>query len=293
MRFLIIMFVLVLLTNTRNITYNVSISSRQMQYSLVAYCIGIGGIGAHSWQCSPCKKYFTDQVNNVSVFKTGFLNYNVHVYVAYNHVLNEIIIGWAGTEVLSITDWIDDIDILLITYPLAKDCNCKVHQGWWNTYNAIRIPLWQTVMRYSNTFSKPQIRISGHSMGSALATHCSLDGYLNYDVRYDYIYTFGTPRVGDSKFAEYYHQRIPNHVRVVHYKDPVPHIPGQIFGYHHIATEEFYTTQDSNGTHITCNESGEDPLCSNQYGRWKIVNIDDHLHYMGYSLATNTLMCKV
>merc|ERR1719336_3439111 len=40
-----------------------------------------------------------------------------------------------------------------------------------------------------------------------------------------FIYTFGQPRAGGIKFARWYNQYFPQHMRVVHYDDAVPHVP--------------------------------------------------------------------
>ncbi len=47
-------------------------------------------------------------------------------------------------------------------------------------------------------------------------------------VTLDTVRTFGSPRVGDLAFAEYYLLNVPDTQRMVHYKDPVPHIPYRV-----------------------------------------------------------------
>ena len=81
------------------------------------------------WTCPACKKYFPG-VTNVTVFKTGFADYDVHAFVAYEPTYNEIIIAFEGTEPLSITDWIDDLEYHEIQYPLSSACDCEVHKGF-------------------------------------------------------------------------------------------------------------------------------------------------------------------
>ena len=130
-------------------------------------------------------------------------------------------------------------------------------------------------------------------IGSALATHCALDGYITYNVSYDYVYTYGPPRVGDGNFANYYVERIPYHYRVTHHKDPVPQLPEEWMkkGYHHISHEVYYPN-DPNSTYIICNGSGEDPNCRDKYGL-DLIFVADHLDYMGYDFTTNEIGCKV
>ena len=72
-----------LLTNVINgDEYDITLANRYCQYCLVTYCIGLGGHGVPKWDCPACKKYFPG-VTNVTVFKTGFADYDVHAFVAY------------------------------------------------------------------------------------------------------------------------------------------------------------------------------------------------------------------
>jgi len=245
------------------------------------------------WDCPACKKYFPG-VTNVTVFKTGFSDYDIHAFVAYEPTFPEIIIAFEGTEPLSIANWIDDLEYHKIYYPLSSACECKVHKGFWDTYNSIRLPLWQQVLVYLEAFGKHlPVHITGHSLGSALATHCALDGYLNYNQSYDFVYTFGPPRVGDDDFAKFYVERVPNHFRVTHHRDPVPQLPEQwmALGYHHISHEVYYPN-NPNTTYKVCDGSGEDPTCRDQYGL-DLLFIADHLDYMGFSFTDNEIECKV
>jgi len=295
--YLCAMFLCALASSQRTAKYDVALSCRHCEYVLVSYCIGLGGHGVHSWTCPACKRYFPEVDSaNVAVFKTGFLDYDIHAFVAYNPAVPEIIVAFEGTEVLSITNWLDDLDYTQIAYPLS-DCgsnpHCRVHKGFYDTYKAIRAPLWETVAAFRKQWAAP-IRITGHSMGSALATHCALDGVLNHNASYDFLYTFGTPRVGDAHFAAFYESKIANHFRVTHHKDPVPAIPETWqteYGYRHIATEVYYENKP-NGTHKICDGTGEDKTCRDRYGV-DLLHVSDHLEYMGFDFVANSVECKV
>ena len=267
--------------------YSVGTANRMCEFALASYCCGNLGHGVADWSCDACKKQ--PEVTNVTVFSSG-LNKDANGFVAYDSVTPAIIIAFAGTDPLSIEDWIDDIDTIKVKYP-APDCNCSVHQGFYDTYKAVSGDVWAAVDKYQIAFGKNiSIQITGHSLGAALAVHAALDGYLNYDVEPQFVYDYGQPRVGDYNFEIYYHDRIYQHYRVTHHKDPVPHLPGEDFGFHHMALEVFYKS-NPNGSHQLCDGSGEDPNCSDQY--LTDLNINDHLDYMGFNFDDNYLSCKL
>jgi len=291
------LFALQLTSAQRTKQYDVGLACRYVEYCLVSYCIGLGGHGVPTWKCPACTKYFPNvDPENVVVFKTSFTDYDIHAYVAYNPDVPEIIVAFEGTEPLSITDWLDDLEWRKIDYPLS-DCNsdppCQVHRGFYNTYEQIRLALWQTVGNFQRQFPNTPVHITGHSLGSSLATHCALDGWINHNATYDFVYTFGPPRVGDANFAKFYEAAIPNHFRVTHKRDPVPQLPEKWMqgGFHHIYTEVYYPS-DPNGTYIVCDGSGEDPNCRDEYGL-DLVFVADHLDYLGFSFTDNEIECKL
>ena len=87
----------------RTADYDVGLACRYVEYCLVSYCIGLGGHGVPTWKCPACTKYFPNvDPDNVVVFKTGFTDYDIHAYVAYNPDVPEIIVAFEGTEPLSL-----------------------------------------------------------------------------------------------------------------------------------------------------------------------------------------------
>lgn len=68
--------------------------------------------------------------------------------------------------------------------------------------------------------------VTGHSLGGAIAVHAALD-LVSINLKVDTLYTYGAPRVGDKKFAEWFvdFSKIKSIYRITHARDPVPHLP--------------------------------------------------------------------
>ena len=86
------------------------------------------------------------------------------------------------------------------------------------------------------------------------------------------LFNFGSPRVGNTKFAEYASNTLTDRNRVTHYKDMVPHVPMHE-RFTHISGE-YYEDQDHS---LKACSGYEDGSCSYQ---WHITNIDDHMNYL-------------
>jgi len=281
--------------------YSTYIANRMVQFCLISYCVDQGAADdVATWTCPACTEYFP-QLSMATELYTDFLNYDINAFVLYDNQyyfdgVPSIVIAFAGTDPTSLTNWINNIDFVQIAYPLASDCSdCYVHQGFYETYAELRDQLWNTVKLYQAAYGEDlPVQITGHSLGGALATHCALDGVLNFGVEAQFVYTYGQPRVGNDNFANYYQSLVPITYRVTHSMDPVPHLPGQWLGtkddFWHVATEVFYES-DPSGDYVVCDGSGEDDSCSDKY----IVALDvsDHLDYLGYDFTANVLNCKL
>jgi predicted lipase len=60
------------------------------------------------------------------------------------------------------------------------------------------------------------------------------------------IYSFGSPRVGNSAFSNFVNNQVGSHFRVTHTNDPVPNLPTSWFGWRHSGTEFWLSTGTSN-----------------------------------------------
>lgn len=95
----------------------------------------------------------------------------------------------------------------------------------------------------------PRIVLTGHSLGAALATLTA--GYLSQTPLANnlHIYSFGSPRVGDSVFSDCMAK--VKHERYVNYCDRVTGIPSESLGYQHVGTLHFINRHGSVEDSIT------------------------------------------
>ena len=73
-------------------------------------------------------------------------------------------------------------------------------------------------------------------------------------------------------------------IRVVHYKDIVPHLPFQMMGFHHADSEIFYSNEPRS-SYSYC-ENSEDDQCSDQYQQVPL-NWNYHRNYMNFAPHMN------
>jgi feruloyl esterase len=93
------------------------------------------------------------------------------------------------------------------------------------------------VATYVKDHPSAGVYVTGHSLGAALAALAALDLTLQQQPL-KAVYTFGQPRIGNQAFAHYLNQTLAAPLfRVVHHRDPIPHLPAQEWGFYHPPTE--------------------------------------------------------
>lgn len=265
-------------------TFELSLAERFVALSGAAYCTNpIFTVDTvEDWSCQACS--LVSYINATSVH--GILT-DANGFVGFDTAANEIVVSFSGTDPLSIRNWIDDLDFLQAEYPLCD--NCEVHQGFYNTYLSVSDDVIALVDAVLIDHPTAIVRITGHSLGAALAAHCAahLTSFNKYTL--GTLYTYGMPRVGNKAFESWYTSVVPGTFRMVHYKDPVPQVPPQAFGYHHMPYEVFYTFHYENWK--VCSYDGEDSACSDQY----FANLDvvNHLNYLDFDFTSNWFSCEL
>ena len=79
-----------------------------------------------------------------------------------------------------------------------------------------------------------EVNITGHSLGAAIATICAYDLYNAYPDKAYEVYLFGSPRVGNRKFALSYNKKLVCTFRFENGNDIVCKVPPAWLGYRHV-----------------------------------------------------------
>ncbi|OQR90224.1 Lipase domain protein [Achlya hypogyna] len=99
-----------------------------------------------------------------------------------------------------------------------------VHGGFWDAYQSVAARVLERLAALNRETPRAMF-FTGHSLGGALATLCSLDAATVYGGNRVACTTFGCPRVGGNAYKRVYNAAVPAHCRFVNAQDPVCHTP--------------------------------------------------------------------
>ncbi|CAH8332078.1 unnamed protein product [Eruca vesicaria subsp. sativa] len=161
-----------------------------------------------------------------------------------------VVIAFRGTEQ---TKWKDlQTDLMLVPVGLNPERiggdfkeEVQVHSGFLSAYDSVRIriiSLLKMAIGYIDDDpereDKWHVYVTGHSLGGALATLLAIELASSQLAKRGAItvtmYNFGSPRVGNKKFADVYNQKVKDSWRVVNHRDIIPTVP-RLMGYCHVA----------------------------------------------------------
>ena len=217
-------------------SFSLSDAMRQVKYCGAAYCTdpSFKSSQVQDWNCNACKS--TPYVQ-AKVFSGGVADANG--FVGYEKRSNTIIVAFSGTEAVSKRNWIEDFEFVMIPYSRCR--GCKVHSGFYLTMMSVlgQIKEFTAALLSANPAAK--IVVTGHSLGAALASltiaELSSDEAFKPSMITTGHYVFGSPRIGNDPFAEWYASKASLTFRINHGQDPVPHVPLQVMGFHHVRYE--------------------------------------------------------
>lgn len=120
-----------------------------------------------------------------------------------------------------------------------------VHGGFLNAYDSVRrrlMTLLQASLGVRDIDTNPgqpwQVYSTGHSLGGALATLFALELSSSKLAKKGHVqitmYNFGSPRVGNKRFADVYNKVVKDSWRIVNHRDIIPTVP-RLMGYCHVA----------------------------------------------------------
>jgi hypothetical protein len=258
--------------------YNSTLALRLLHLAGAAYCPASTVL---PWTCGFCTEAADFLPWGVSTNDTT----NQLAFAGYDTLSGTITVVFRGTALLSILDWVENLDF---TQTPAICDGCQVHKGFLGDYMSIRDDLLQTTRSLIGAYPDAPIVITGHSLGGALTELAAIDFALNEQIVANTIYTFGAPRVGNDVWVQNWQTLFwdTTAYRVTHCMDPVPHAPPQAMGFVHPPTEVYYNEDNSQ---FTVCEGGEDPSCADQ---WLLpVNALDHGTYLGFNFLGEFAKC--
>lgn len=132
----------------------------------------------------------------------------------------------------------------------------QVHSGFLSAYDSVRTRIMSLIKKsvgFMDDAEQPHhkwhIYCTGHSLGGALATLLALELSTTQLAKSGVIsvtmYNFGSPRVGNKRFAEVYNERVKDSWRVVNHRDIIPTVP-RLMGYCHVAQPVYLAAGEEN-----------------------------------------------
>lgn len=192
-----------------------------------AYYLGHVSLQTYEKEAEMIKKRFSE-LGDDSLTVTPFKSGNTEGILI--DLPDDLIISYRGTE--SRADWAFNFK--------AKQINSwfkfpgRIHQGFFEALNQVWTSHIEGAIKGAHEQGKKVI-LTGHSLGGALSLLTAARIARLYQPRMvKAIYTFGQPKVGDPRFAEFISEHFPDtYYRFVNHRDIVPCIPPSRLGYDH------------------------------------------------------------
>ncbi|HXJ90742.1 MAG TPA: lipase family protein [Candidatus Binatia bacterium] len=152
---------------------------------------------------------------------TGPQGQGSHAFLAIDDTAKLAVLSFRGTDADDPTDLIDDIKTSLQPWTGIG----KVHSGFAGALTQI----WDQVQKGLSTVAEARLLFTGHSLGAAMAT---VAASLQLPSS---LYTFGSPRVGNSEFVAALQRRQLDNHRYVDCCDVVTRVPPEgLLEYTHV-----------------------------------------------------------
>jgi len=161
----------------------------------------------------------------------------------------------------------------------------RLHKGFLTGFY-VQFPALQHVNPHKfkmlmNVFKRAgRILVCGHSLGGAMAVNMQAYLFSHPEIETErvWLYTFGSPRVGDKAFAAYMDKAgAGRSFRVVHGRDPVPSVPPRVASFRHSGQLVWF--EHGNGW-------TRETMHADSKRRWYSFSaVGDHSNYMGVNEA--------
>lgn len=203
-------------------------------------------------------------------------------YTGVDQTKKQLYVIFRGSA--SLTNWLDDAEVLQVSYDTFPDCNCKVHNGFYKSATNIYSQVEDSLNDMLDIFPSYDIIVTGHSYGAAVAQLVAMELISRkYTIS---VYNYGQPRIGNPTYAAFVNTKLSNSWRITHHKDMVPHVPPVTgLDYYHSCREVY--EDEKHTLHICSDVDGEDPTCADQYALYQ-TDTTDHHTYLNHDMDCET-----
>ena len=124
----------------------------------------------------------------------------------------------------------------------------QVHRGFHRCYASVRPAIQEFLLAHAGP--KSIIRVTGHSLGGALASLAAMDiATGGLPCRALEVFTFASPLVGGARWARHFSAQGFAAWRIANRRDIVPKVPPTLLGYRHVGTPIEFTSADGQPPH--------------------------------------------
>ena len=141
-----------------------------------------------------------------------------------------LLIAFRGSD--SLRDWLGNVRFWKKKVPYDNNSSSiRVHSGFIDAYKSEEV---RNFIQGNVEKDVARIRVTGHSLGAAMAVLCAVDMQYNFPDRDIEVALFGCPRVGNKAFTRSYDKRVFKTLRVENGNDVVTKLPLALLGYRHV-----------------------------------------------------------
>jgi hypothetical protein len=159
-------------------------------------------------------------------------------FLALSTATKELVVSIRGTT--TFLEWIQDARFGTINCPIPGTKG-QTEDGFTDLYESLRTGpdpgsprIIAAIKAQLDSGAATSVSICGHSLGGALTTPTGIDVALNTSCKDPLVYSYASPFVGDSTFAQQYDSLVKRTFRVANRFDVVPRLPP--IGYEHVHT---------------------------------------------------------
>ncbi|KIY53141.1 alpha/beta-hydrolase [Fistulina hepatica ATCC 64428] len=160
-----------------------------------------------------------------------------HYFVGWWPSGSSIVVAHEGTDPTSLESDLVDIDVVKVSLSTTLfpgvSTSVQAHEGFVTAHAAAASTILAEVNSLMTEYSTSSITVVGHSLGGALSELDGLFFALNIPSASITVRTYGTPRVGNSDFADLIDSKTPDFTRINNEHDLIPILPPQSWGYEH------------------------------------------------------------